>query len=378
MDGISFRNLVSRYGSSKTKLCKIVNNEISNFEDNFEITKQFLNQLKYVGNLVIDGKCIPVKEIDESVGRVVGKIPLSKKRARIKKARVIIWGADYSTHDIPHYELGDGENGFVLDEYFSQLKSINYPLKSLTTDDKKEIARSAKRHYPDCIIQQCTKHYLTKISRELGIGIVKIRINAKQSELDKYFDNNDSEFISPTRKYSIKQVARLVNEIADLEFRYELLIDFQNIIDSIVYASSYEIAQYRIDSLEKYFWPKRFAMREYFPKEHINLVRKLFSDFKDHEEYLLNYLKYPHLNIPRTTNLIEGYNSQLELRLNSIKGFETFATAKNYINVWIIKRRFSKFTDCKKDFKHLNGKTPLECAGADITNIRNWIKWCQK
>ena len=377
LDGVSFRNLVSRHGSNKNKLCEITNNQISKFKDNFEITKQFLKQLKYTGNLVVDGKCIPVKETIKSIGHVTGKIPRSSKRRRIKKAMVVIWGADYSTHDMPHYEFGESENGFVFDNYFRKLKSINYPLKSLTADDRREIVLAAERHYPDCVVQLCARHYITKVSRTLTISNIKIKINAKQNQIDELFVDDNSAYIPTTRFYSIKRAVKLSNEIAEMEFKYELLIDFQNIVDSIIFAGDYRTARIRIASLEKYFWPKRFAMREYFPKEHIRIVKKLFSDFKDHKEYLLNYLKYPRLNIPRTTNLIEGYNSQLELRLASIKGFETFKTARNYINVWIIKRRFSKFSDCKNHFKKLNGKTPLECAGADISNIRDWIKWCQ-
>jgi transposase-like protein len=105
---------------------------------------------------------------------------------------------------------------------------------------------------------------------------------------------------------------------------------FSDIIKSIVSAENYQTAIYRVDSLLRHFWPKRRKMN--FPKEQIRLVRKLILDFQDNQEYLLNYLKYPHLNIPHTTNLIEGLNSQLELRLASIRGFENEDTTKNYLN----------------------------------------------
>jgi len=330
---------------------------------------------------VLDGKYVPVKEEIEthllSDTKSKGKVPRSKKRQKIVRGKVLIWGADYLSHDIPHFEFDDSENAFAFDRYFRKLKSIGYPLKTVTTDDRRELIRALKRHFPDCIVQLCTRHYLKKISRILGIGMIKIRIRSKEKLIDKLFDGEDSNYIPATRFWSIESAARLANEIAELEFKYELLIDFQNIVESMIYASGYEIAEYRFESLVKYFWPKRFAMREYFDKSQIDIVKKLVRDFKEHKEYLLNYLQYPHLNIPRTNNLIEGYNSQLELRLNSIKGFETIETAENYLNVWIVKRRFSKFTDCKKDFKCLNGKTPLECADADISDIRDWYKWCQ-
>jgi hypothetical protein len=377
VDGISYRKLENRCGIHKKKLCKIVNEQTSRFKNNIEITKYFLNQLIYSGNLVVDGKCIQVKEAGLKPVSTKGKIPKSKKHRRTKGNRVVILGIDYWKHDLPLHEFGESENGLVLNNYFYNLKSIGYPMVSLTVDDKKEIARAAKRYFPDCVIQLCIKHYLTKISRELVVGSIKIKIRSAQRKIEGLFDGETSEYIPTTRFYSIKQAVKLVNEISELEFNYELLLDFQDILNSILYAEDYQIALRRMESLEKYFWPKRLAMKNQFNKEHIKLIRKLISDFRDNKEYLFNYLKYPQLNIPHTTNMAEGINSQLETRINSIKGFELDETAENYVNVWIIKRRFTKFTDCREPFKNLNGKTPLECAGVDISNIRDWIKFCQ-
>ncbi len=378
---MSYRKLADRYHIAKKTLCKIVNSQTAKFKNNFKITEYFIKQLNYSGNLVLDGKYVPVKEEIEthllSNTKSKGKVPRSKKRQKVIRGKVLIWGADYLSHDILHFEFDDSENALAFDSYFRKLKSINYPLKSVTVDDKQELIRAVGRHFPNCIIQLCTRHYLKKVSRILGIGMIKIKIRSKEKQIERLFDGEDSTYIPTTRFRSIKLAAQLINEIAELEFKYELLIDFQNIVESIIYASEYKIAEYRFKSLTKYFWPRRFRMREQFDKSQVGTIKKLASDFKEHKKYLLSYLKYPHLNIPRTNNLIEGYNSQLELRLNSIKGFETINPAENYLNVWIVKRRFSKFTDCKKQFKSLNGKTPLECAGADISDIRDWVEFSQ-
>ena len=357
-----------------------MNETTARFKNNFKITEYFSKQLSYSGNLILDGKYIPVKEevkIHSSSGIINGKIPRSKKRRKVSRGKVLIWGADYATHDLPHYEFGDSENGWTFDNYFRQLKEIGYPLVSLTVDDKEEMARAAKRHYRDCIIQHCIRHYFTKVSRILAVGNIKKKIRSGEDQIERLFYAANDDYLPVTRRWSIKQAVKLSNEIAELEFKYELPIEFQNIIESILYSDDHETAARRAESLEKCFWPNRYKLRSQFDKQQIAAVKKLMADFKEHKEYLLNYLKYPHANIPNTTNLIEGYNSQLELRLNSIKGFETVETARNYLNVWIIKRRFSKFTDCKKHFRGLNGKTPLECGGADISDIRDWVEFCQ-
>lgn len=385
--GISYRNLEFRTGISKKKVCKIVNEQTARFAKNIEITKYFFKQLKYSGNHVVDGKYIPVKEeidigIDllspEEKQKFKGKIPKSKKRQKVKRGKVLIWGADYESHDIPHYEFDFSENGIAFDRYFRTLNSIGYDMKSLTFDDRKsEIMNAARRHYPNCVFQLCIKHYLDKILKKLKTRNIKIKIKAKQKQIEKLFDGEESESIPITRIWSIRQACRLANEIADLEFNYELALDFEATISSILKAGDFKNTEYRIKSLEKYFWPRRFKMKDQFPDEQFRAVKILLTDFKENKKYLLNYLKHPHLNIPRTTNLIEGINSQLELRLSSIKGFETDETADNYMNVWILKRRFTKFTDCKGKFKKLNGKAPLECAGVNISKNYDWTDFCQ-
>lgn len=372
LDGISYRKLQIRTGVHKKKLCKIVNSEISNLPANLDLTKQFFDQLNYSGNMVVDGKYIPVKEFFDTAQAISGKIPKSRKRQKVKRGKVLVWGADYDSHDLPHFEFGDSENGVVFNDYFHTLKINNYPLKSLTTDDKGEAIRAAKRHYPNCVIQLCIKHYMAKLNRVLVIQSIAVKLRVKGKKIEKLFPKTDSELIPINRKYSLTQIVKLTNEMAELEARYELLFDFQSSIIDIITAPDYETALRRIESLNKYFWPKRQKMN--FPKEQIRLVRKLLTDFRDNQEYLLNYLKYPHLNIPSTTNLLEGFNSQLELRLSSIRGFETIETAKNYVNAWIVKRRFTKFTDCRGKFKKLNGKSPLECAGVDISKSKNLLK----
>ena len=366
LDGMSYRKLEARTGMQKKKLYQAVNAKISTVPNTLEITKSLISKLGYSGKHVVDGKYIPVKEVVlEDRG---GNIPRSKKRRKVFKGKVLIWGADYETHDILNFEIGDSESVFSFNRYFKRLKEVGYLINSLTIDDKKEIERAAKRHFPKCVIQLCLKHYKAKINRVLKISHIKVKIRAKEKQLEKLFVSKRSEYIPGSRPYSLRQAGRLINEIWDLSFRYELLLDFQDVIFSVLDAKSYEIALARMESLEKYFWPRRRAMC--FPKEHIRIVRKLLLDFRENQEYLLNYLKYPHLDIPYTTNLIEGINSQLELRLSSIRGFETEKTAENYLNAWIVKRRLTEFTDCRGQFRKLNGKSSLECAGADILDVR--------
>ena len=66
------------------------------------------------------------------------------------------------------------------------------------------------------------------------------------------------------------------------------------------------------------------------------------------------------IHCPKDTNLIELFNSHLQSRLKSIKGFKSFASAERFLNAWMIRRRTRPFTDCEGKFKRLNHKCSLE------------------
>ena len=63
---------------------------------------------------------------------------------------------------------------------------------------------------------------------------------------------------------------------------------------------------------------------------------------------------------PNNTNLIELYNSHLNGRLKTIKGFQSLVSARRWLNAWLIRRRTKKLTDCEEKFKHLNKHCSLE------------------
>src|SRR3989338_10456428 len=117
-----------------------------------------------------------------------------------------------------------------------------------------------------------------------------------------------------------------------------------------------------------------------------NRIRRRYKDYYKKRDIITAFLRYPGLNIPKTTNLIEGFNSTvIELRLGSIRGFETEESARNYVNAMILRYRFHKFKCCKEPFKHLNRKSPIEIANPLNTlnfNFKNsgndWIEFCLK
>ena len=88
------------------------------------------------------------------------------------------------------------------------------------------------------------------------------------------------------------------------------------------------------------------------------LLENIVRVINERKDDLFAYLEVP--DCPNSTNLIELYNSHLQGRLKTIKGFEKFGSAVIWLNAYLIRRRTKPFTDCDAKFKHLNKHASLE------------------
>lgn len=167
---------------------------------------------------------------------------------------------------------------------------------------------------------------------------------------------------------------RLTNRLADLEHKYWIAQEFSDLMAGLLKAKTRQEYFGHSKELKEFFKTTFILETRVLRKRIINIWKK----FKTDQEYLFTSLNHPELNIPRTTNLQEGYHSHWEARLSSMRGFESEETAKNYLNALVLKRRFSILTSCRKRFKHLNGKSPLEHSGGLETVLKNWVQFCLK
>ena len=86
--------------------------------------------------------------------------------------------------------------------------------------------------------------------------------------------------------------------------------------------------------------------------------KTILKDIDRRKTELFNYLKIP--GAPNNTNLIELYNSHLNGRLRTIKGFQDVLSANRWLNAYLIRRRTKTLTDCEGKFKYLNQHCSLE------------------
>lgn len=224
----------------------------------------------------------------------------------------VIYGIDYLTHDIPTYIFSVGENYQTCRSFFNSLRLLKYPLQAVVCDDNVNIYQAATKVYPDCVIQLCHNHYKENIRRALQVRTDATYVPFMQ-EIEVLFSKRRSK-----EEFNLLAGKLVLRFGADLRCA-SILADIQK----------------RLPLLTGYMAAKR---------------------------------------IPRTTNLIECFNSHLEGRLKTIKGFESFQTADNWLNAYFLKRRLTKFTDCAKQFKFLNGHCALEKTLKDPAKIHEVLK----
>jgi transposase-like protein len=246
--------------------------------DNTWLTANYCN--RFCGILIVDGKYVKVKGYKQ-------KIPF-------------IYGIDYLTHDIPVGILVPAESEEAFKKFFRLLKTCNYPLKVVVSDDTKSLLPSLKYYYPKSYLQLCHTHYVENIRQKLHV---------RTREYHRHFFNSLNKHV---------------------------LKDFKNM--------------FKLDKALHHVLTKR-------AKTH-PLRQSIVMETHKRRKYLFVYKKIPHC--PNTTNLIELYNSHIQARLKSIKGFQSFEGAQRWLNAYVLRRRTKKFTDCKSKFKSLNGKCSFE------------------
>lgn len=233
--------------------------------------------------------------------RYCGYLVFDGKYVNVKgyeRGAVLLWGVDFLTHDPLHFTLAPSENYLACRNYFTALRRIGYPLQYLVCDDNDAIKMAARFIYPKVIIQTCLNHYLENIRRDLNIR--------SRPDYQDFFSS-----------------------VSDL------------------FAQRLELVSFT--------W-KLFEIYVRFKDD--SRCLEWISNLMSQRGELLAYHQF--VGVPRTTNLIEAYNSHLEARLKSLRGFQSFASARLWLNGYILRRRLKPFTDCQKPFKHLNGKCSLE------------------
>lgn len=239
----------------------------------------------------------------EYCNRWSGRLVIDGKYIKVRgyeKKIPFIYCIDYLTHDIPVGLLAPSENLAAYVKLLNLIRTIHYPLQIVIADDNGSAREALKLTYPGVKLQLCNTHYLENLRQLLNVRT----------------------------DYRYRQF------FFDLQFAF----------------SPKHHPQKRNALLRRLNW--MYAYNDYNIQEVVVDVQSRYDQLFAYSNRMQKY--------PNTTNIIESYNSHLEARLKSIKGFDSFKGAERFLNAWMIRRRTKPFTDCGVPFKHLNGFSSLQ------------------
>lgn len=213
---------------------------------------------------------------------------------------VLLWGVDYFRHDIPVMFVAPSESYHSWSKFFFYFRIVNHYPQLIVCDDNTNLKMAARKNFPQVRIQTCFNHFKENIRRDLKV----------RSEV--------------TYKVFMKRVEEVLTEKMNDE------------------------------AMNK----KLFALLRDYSYDPVAV--SVLTNIQRYRGELTAYRGIP--QSPVTSNIIEGLNSHLEARLVSLRSFQSPAHAKLWMNGYVLKRRYTIYTDCKGKFRHLNGKR-----GVDLT-----------
>lgn len=235
--------------------------------------------------------------------RFCGILILDGKYVAVKgyEAKIpFIYGIDYLSHDIPFGDLFPAEDQISFYQCFRALREeLRYPLRAVVADDRKGLKTALNQVFPYAKPQLCHTHYLENLRQALNI---------RTDEKYHHFFNS------------------LIKHVFKAQTQTEIREGLMHV----------------------------FLKRAKRNRTLENIVRAV----NERKEDLFAYLEVQ--DCPDNTNLIELYNSHLTGRLKTVKGFESFASARLWLNAYLIRRRTKELTDRKGKFKVLNKHASLE------------------
>jgi hypothetical protein len=211
---------------------------------------------------------------------------------------VLLWGIDYFRHDIPIMLVAPSEGYQPWSKFFYYFRILNHYPDLIVCDDNINCKMAARKHFPSVHIQTCFNHFKENIRRDLRV----------RSE-DTY-----------------KPFMRRIEEVFT-------------------------------DKLNDGDMNKRLGGL-YTLWRHDPVAVSVLANIERYRTELTGYRGVP--GSPVTSNIMEGINSHLEGRLQKLRSFQSISYAKLWMNGYVLKRRFTKFTDCKGKFRSLNGKSGVE------------------
>jgi len=240
------------------------------------------------------------------------------------------------------------------------LQEINdvlaYPCRGVVTDMDTALTRAVEVVYAETPHQYCLKHALAAIEDLLDYRPFASRRQWNQIQLRAQFERlrgSRGIWVERARERFFEAYERS----RDLSQSYRQRNALRDAVYAILFANSERTAHTLL---------YRLQCSRVYPTA---LRKKAVSFLQRHWDRLMQHHR---VRLPRTTNLVESVNKQLERRFKTIEAFQHRHTAVAYVNLLVAYLRLKPYTDCRGPRKHLNGQSRLAAAGVKIKTF-HWL-----
>jgi transposase-like protein len=292
-----------------------------------------------------------------------GVLLVDEKMCSIRGNRQWWYVAVDGTGDIVHCRAVEDLNVSEATAFLREVKELSPRLAKagVVTDLDSAVTKAVETVYAGKPHQYCLKHALSSLERQLGYKPLTRRWSSKRRMLQEQFRRlHDRKGM--WRRKAYKQFVQGWETSRGLSERSRRLQDLRDACQSILFADSERKARERLVALRQ--------ARHYDRRKQTRAI----GFFLRHWNRLMTYHRI--VGMPRTSNMIENVNKQLERRLKTIEAFQHPSTAVSYMNLLVAYLRQKRYTDCRGKRKHLNGKSRLQAAGADHPS--DWLRLALK
>lgn len=291
-----------------------------------------------------------------------GFLVLDEKMVSVQGRQQWFYGAFDVTGDVVHWQAVSELRVDEAIDFLEQIKDLGYRCGGITTDMDTVLTRAVEEVYTEKPHQYCLKHALNALDKLLGYKPLTFQHKRTQAKLREEFDQlrvrkggslaraqgTFLEHWKHTRGESMQaRVVRLLHEACH----------------DILFAKTEVIAAAQLTHLRQTrsaVWSRKWKAVRFLER---------------HWDRLMMHHRVK--GLPRTNNMAESFNKQLQRRLKTIESFQHRSTAISYMNLLVAYLRFKPYTDCRGSRKHLNGKNRLQAAGVRHLS-KDWLSTCLK
>jgi transposase-like protein len=308
-------------------------------------------------------RCKSAREMSEELRpHWEGYLLVDEKMVSVRGGRRWYYHGVDSTGEIAHSRSVTELSSTQARRFFEEItEDLSYPLRGIITDFDSSLTSAVERRYPEIPHQLCLKHAFAILERTIGYTPY-----AQRREWNRTTLRSDFEKLRDKRGIWVEKARGEFMESyrahEPLAGKHQRLWELLQELRGILFASSRALAERRLTDL------RRRRLSSSVTQEKRRAIRFLDRFW----EKLMTY--HAHKGMPRTTNLVESVNKQIERRMKSIEGFQSGKNADAYMNLLIAYLRQKPYTDCRGERKKCNGKSRLECAGVKLGSS-DWLQY---